>query len=195
LYEDIDLENLSNAELSLLSLLQEQPLHAYEIEQVIEERNIRYWTDLGFSSIYRILSKLESEGLLESQLRPPEGRGPARNVFHITAIGKKIWKQAALNTLAHPIRQYSSFLLGLDNLGELPSDEALQSIGNYLSDQKSLHDQLTKMVAAHPLREDFFIEVFFDYILNQLTSEINWLQDLCNKLEVFYQNNLTKGEK
>ena len=183
------MENITNAELSLLSLLQEQPMHAYEIEQVIEERNIRYWTELGFSSIYRILSKLESEGLLESPLQPPEGRGPARKVFHLTAIGKEAWKQTALNSLAHPTRQYSSFLLGLDNLGELPPAEALQSIGNYLSDQKSLQEQLTKMVSVHPLREDFFIQVFFDYLLNQLTAEINWLQGLYEKLEGFYQNN------
>ena len=62
---------ISNAELALLSLIAEQPRHAYEIEQVIEERNIRYWTELGFSSIYRILSKLEESGWLAGQMQPP----------------------------------------------------------------------------------------------------------------------------
>ena len=51
---------ISNAELALLSLIVEQPRHAYEIEQVIEERNMRYWTEIGFSSIYRLLSKQEN---------------------------------------------------------------------------------------------------------------------------------------
>ena len=189
------MENISNAELSLLSLIQERPLHAYEIEQVIEARNIRYWTDLGFSSIYRILSKLESSGLLKSQLHPPEGRGPARKVFHITESGKKAWKQAALNTLAHPTHQYSSFMLGLDNLGELPSSEAIQSIRNNLSNQKIAFDQLEKMVDAHPLRENFFINIFFDYLLDHHASEIKWLQGLCTQLEQFNQNNNQKEKK
>ena len=55
--------HVSNAEFTLLSLLKEQPRHAYEIEQVIEERNMRDWTEIGFSSIYRLLSKLEGSWL------------------------------------------------------------------------------------------------------------------------------------
>ena len=71
---------ISNAELALLSLIVEQPRHAYEIEQVIEERNMRYWTEIGFSSIYRLLAKLEEASWLSGQLQPPEGRGPARGL-------------------------------------------------------------------------------------------------------------------
>ena len=42
---------LTPAELTILGLLEEQPRHGYELEQVIEERGIRQWTALGFSSI------------------------------------------------------------------------------------------------------------------------------------------------
>jgi DNA-binding PadR family transcriptional regulator len=43
---------MTNAELAILSLVAEQPRHGYEIEQVIEEREMREWTEIGFSSIY-----------------------------------------------------------------------------------------------------------------------------------------------
>ena len=46
---------LTNAELAILSLIVEQPRHGYEIEQVIEQRGMREWTDVGFSSIYYLL--------------------------------------------------------------------------------------------------------------------------------------------
>jgi len=179
---------ISNAELALLSLIAEQPRHAYEIEQVIEERNIRYWTELGFSSIYRILSKLEESGWLDGQMQPPEGRGPARKVYHLTSAGKKVWQQAALDNLAKPVRKYSSFLLGLDNLSELPPDEALGAVHINLTDQQSIYQQLSLAYENHPLREDFFISNFFDYILNQLAADIKWLQDFSERLETHYQS-------
>lgn len=179
--------SVSNSELALLSLIAEQPRHAYEIEHVIESRNMRYWTEIGFSSIYRILAKLERNGWLSGTLQPPEGRGPARKVYHLTPLGKSAWQQAALQTLAKPARRYSPFLLGLDNLGSLPPWEAQKAVRSYLEDQQRVHDQLHAAVEAHPLREDFFIGIFFDYMLNQLKAEIEWLQVLTQRLDAHYK--------
>jgi len=174
--------DISNAELALLSLIAEQPRHAYDIERVIEERNMRSWTEIGFSSIYRILTKLEGSGWLSAEMHPPEGRGPARKVYQLTPAGKKAWQQAALHNLAKPERKYSSFLLGLDNLGALPLEGALAAVQNYLTDQQSIYDQLNLAVENHPLKDDFYIGIFFDYLLTQLASEIKWLETLAEQL-------------
>ena len=56
---------MTNAEFAILSLIVEQPRHGYEIEQVIEERGMRNWTEVGFSSIYYILNKLEIQFISE----------------------------------------------------------------------------------------------------------------------------------
>ena len=61
---------MTNAELAILSLIAEVPSHGYKIEQTIETRGMREWTEIGFSSIYYLLKKLEKAGLMESQLRP-----------------------------------------------------------------------------------------------------------------------------
>jgi DNA-binding PadR family transcriptional regulator len=182
------MEGISNAELALLCLLAEKPRHAYEIEQVIEARNMRDWTEIGFSSIYRILSKLEESGWLTGGMLPPEGRGPARKVYTLTTTGKKAWQQAALHNLAKPDRKFSSFLLGLDSLGALPAEEALDAVRTYLTDQQTIYDQLIQAVENHPMREDFYIGVFFDYLLNQLAAEIEWLKGLIGRLEIHYQH-------
>ena len=62
---------MTNAELAILSLIAEQPRHGYDIEQIIEARGMRDWTEIGFSSIYYLLNKLEKAGLIESQLQQP----------------------------------------------------------------------------------------------------------------------------
>ena len=53
---------MTNTELAILGLIAEQPRHGYQIEQVIEERGMRNWTEIGFSSIYYLLKKLEKAG-------------------------------------------------------------------------------------------------------------------------------------
>ncbi|HUV26505.1 MAG TPA: PadR family transcriptional regulator, partial [Anaerolineales bacterium] len=62
---------MTNAELAILSLIAEQPRHGYDIEQVIEARGMREWTEIGFSSIYYLLNKLEKDGMIESHLQQP----------------------------------------------------------------------------------------------------------------------------
>ena len=106
---------MTNAELAILSLVAEQPMHGYQIEQVIEQRGMREWTEIGFSSIYYLLKKLEGKKLVEGQLEETE-RGPARKVYHITQAGECALPTAMIEALSEPQRQYSNFPLGLGNL-------------------------------------------------------------------------------
>ena len=85
----------TQSELALLSLLAEQPYHGYELEHVIEARGMREWTEIGFSSIYYLLKKLEGDGWIESRLEEG-GRGPARKVYAITSGGREQLRAAIL---------------------------------------------------------------------------------------------------
>ena len=58
---------LTDAQLLVLGLVAEMPRHGYELEQVIEQRGMREWTQIGFSSIYFVLGKLEKLGLVASE--------------------------------------------------------------------------------------------------------------------------------
>jgi DNA-binding PadR family transcriptional regulator len=58
---------VTNAELAVLSLVVERPRHGYDVELTIAERGMRDWTDVGFSSIYYLLGKLEKAGLIEGR--------------------------------------------------------------------------------------------------------------------------------
>jgi len=87
---------MTNAEMAILSLIVERSRHGYEIEQVIEEREMRNWTEVGFSSIYYILNNLEEKGLVVGQLEKPIGKGPARKVYHITTVGLEAYQQVTV---------------------------------------------------------------------------------------------------
>ena len=122
---------LTDAELVILSLICEEPLHGYQIEQQITQRNMRAWTDLSTSSIYYILQRLREKGLIEQTATQPPHKGVPRKIYQITPAGEDTWKEATLQALSHPKITYTNFLIGLHNLWNIPPGEALEAVKTY----------------------------------------------------------------
>ncbi len=159
----------TNAELAVLTLLAEQPMHGYQIEQTIAARGMREWTDIGFSSIYYILEKLRSRSCVESRLEQAVGKGPARQIFSLTSAGREVFRQAALNALACPSRTFSNFQLGLSALPMLGREESLKALRSYQSFLKNKHRDLVEKKAGFGPSLPWNITALFDLDLAQLS--------------------------
>jgi len=174
---------MTNAELALLGLIVEQPLHGYQIEQIIEHRGMRDWTEIGFSSIYYLLKKLEGKGLIQRERQPSPGSGgPDRKIYHTTEAGQKAWYQASLDCLREPDRKAGSILLGLAALPYLPNDEVVQALQQNLDRmrKRELHIN-TRSAAQQPLPPH--VDAMFDYSLKMIQSEMQWIDKLIQDLE------------
>ena len=172
---------MTNAELAVLSLVVETPRHAYEVEQVIAERGMREWTDVGFSSIYYLLGKMERAGLVEGHSDDSASKGPARRVYLPTAKGFSIWTEASLAALSTP-QAKMPFLLGLANLAGLPADRALEAAR---ACQTALDERLR---AVREKRRSVgeverFVDEVFDYSEESLRSGRDWVAGFVKRLE------------
>jgi DNA-binding PadR family transcriptional regulator len=175
-------ETLTDAELVILSLICEQPMHGYQIEQAITQRNMRAWTDLSSSSIYYILGRLGEKGFIERSQDQTFATGVPRKVYHITPAGKSQWHKSTLQALAQPKFTYTNFLMGLHNLWGIPVEEALQAVRTYrdwlAGDLQRQRDELGK------LGESFFpLDVLFEYGFVLGDAELTFLADLITRLE------------
>ncbi len=172
---------MTNAELAILSLVAERPRHGYEIEQVIEHRGMRDWTELGFSSIYYLLKKLERDGLIESRLEPA-GRGPARRVYQAIPAGYQALETAVLDVLSTPQRAYPPLQLGLANLPVVDTEQALAALKHYCA---ALAERLAhvreRRVAQQPL--PYFVDAMFDHSVSLIEAELAWAGRLIARLE------------
>jgi DNA-binding PadR family transcriptional regulator len=92
---------ISNAEAALLGLLSEQPMYPYQIEQQIKYRDMRFWTELSLSSIYKLLQKLEKDALvIRKDEISPENR--LRKLYTISDKGKKLLEEKIEALLSEP---------------------------------------------------------------------------------------------
>ncbi len=73
-------------ELCVLSLLKRQDCYGYEISEYLSKR-----IDIADGTVYPILRKLKSEGLLTTYLQEESG-GPPRKYYSLTALGRTAYE-------------------------------------------------------------------------------------------------------
>jgi len=167
---------MTDAELTILSLVAETPRYGYEIQQVIDERGLREWLTIGFSSLYYILNKLERQNMLTGQLQP-DGRGPARKVYSITEAGRGILQTAVSDLLRQPRSLGSGFELGLVNLRSLKPRQVYIVLRHHQTDLKLGLEQVEKAWERH--QEDHpegdHITALYTHSIAMMRAELEWM--------------------
>ncbi|MCB9452307.1 MAG: helix-turn-helix transcriptional regulator [Anaerolineaceae bacterium] len=167
---------MTDAELSILSLVAEGPRYGYELQQIIDERGIREWLTIGFSSIYYILNKLEQQKLLTGMLYP-EGRGPARKVYEITDAGRGVLQTAIAELLREPRALGSGFELGLANLGALKPAHVYRVLRHHQADLKIRLDTVRHAWGRHQEENhgDDHIRALYTHSIAMMQAELEWM--------------------
>src|SRR6185437_14992740 len=80
---------LTIPDLVVLSLLAERPMHGYDVNSTLEERQIRDWAPVSRPQIYYSLDKLLELGLTKTARDEKRAAGPERRVFETTANGRE----------------------------------------------------------------------------------------------------------
>lgn len=163
------------AQLAILGLLVEQPLHGYGIERLIEERGMRNWTPIGFSSIYQMLDQLVQNGWAEVAIEPAPARGKERRVHHITDDGRRHWETQALSALADVDADPGSVLMALSGLPFLDPAAATEGLEQRAYGLDSRLDELHRdLAAACPVPPH--VEAMFSFVESRLTGERDWVR-------------------
>ena len=125
---------------------------------------MREWTEIGFSSIYYLLKKLEQKKLITSRTEISAGRGPARKVYRITVKGNKSCHDETLDVLEIPHRCYPPLQLGLANFPIVQTSVALDALSKH---HLGLIEHL-RHIQSHKEQQQplpYFVEAMFDYSL------------------------------
>ncbi|WP_433303883.1 PadR family transcriptional regulator [Actinoplanes sp. CA-030573] len=163
---------LTQSELVVLGLIIEQPQHGYDLEKIIEVRGIRQWTEIGFSSIYYLLSKLEKRGLIHAS--EASGAATSRRVFHATKRGRETAARCTLALIQELLPVAHPLLVGVSNLALISESDYRKAIRERLAQIDARiaavkHAEWTQAPLGMPARE------VFSYSLSLLEAERSWL--------------------
>ena len=157
----------------------EQDRHGYDIERIIAERGMRSWTDIGFSSIYYLLGKLEKAGLVTSPASDIKSK--ARKFYTITAKGITACAEATRKTLVES-RVHEPILVGLANSPLLSNTELVQLL-NERRGQNKRGIQETERAKQSQGHLPVFVQAIFDYSIYKLMAETKWIEATIKKLK------------
>ena len=162
---------LTDAELLVLGLVAEMPRHGYELEQVIEQRGMREWTEIGFSSIYFVLGRLEKMRLVRAA-KPV--RAKAKKSYTATDAGREALAAQTLAALSTVRPTHSSLQLGMLHWPMVERDSALAALE---ARGKAVDAELARLgniqIDQQPLPD--YVEALFEYAIGQLRAEADWI--------------------
>ena len=126
---DTTIPPISDADTALLGLLCERAMHPWQLQKTVEDRDMRFWTDLSQSTIYKQLRWLEKQGLVECHQEVGDGR--LRKVYSVTPAGREALLARLRELLSEPQHLKWRIDLGVYNLHLLPADEVLVCLDAY----------------------------------------------------------------
>jgi DNA-binding PadR family transcriptional regulator len=174
---------INEREAAILGLLCENPLYGYTIEKIIEERGMRHWTDIGFSSIYYVLKRLEGRNFIESSCQQQENK-PSRKVYTITGSGRQILKEKTMSLLSQSRRIASPFDLGLAHLHLLSDEEAVACLMDRVTALQTAIDRVKSHQDHHRKnKRPYFIIALSDHALAHLRTEKRWVETFIEEIK------------
>lgn len=168
---------------SILALLDEEPMHGYEIHQKLNQlAGIDKIWNLKQSLMYSKLERLESSGYIEQTPSTETSTLPARIVFKLTPTGK----QSLLDWISSPVQKARDMRMNF--LGKLiiarryGTDQALDLISKQREVCQRWYDHLLKELPEN--NQENLDELFVhSYRLYRDRATLHWLDYLEEQLK------------
>jgi DNA-binding PadR family transcriptional regulator len=114
--------------LSVLNLLNERPMHPYEMRSLMRERRHDRAFRIRESSVYDTVARLADRGFIEPVEVNREGRRPERTVYAITEAGRDELMAWLWELTSEPASEYPAFAAPLMFIYALGRDRAIAAL-------------------------------------------------------------------
>lgn len=116
---------MATIDLIVLGILKKESLSAYDIQKLVEYRNISKWVKISTPSIYKKVIQLEEKGYVKSTM-VKEGKMAEKAVYSLTETGKQAFEALMLEIASKPIHIFLDLNAVIVNLSSLtPENQTL----------------------------------------------------------------------
>lgn len=169
--------------LAVLSLLNERPMHPYEVSAVMRQRELATVIKLNFGTLYSVIEALQREELIAPVGTQREGRYPERTVYATTESGKSELFNWLRSLLSVPTSEFTQFAAALAFLGNLPPVEVAALLEEYVRHLQQEMDKARAILErAARLEIDRLFLVEDEYTLAMLQTRFSFIQRLIDEI-------------
>lgn len=169
--------------LAVLSMLTEEPMHAYRMQQLIKERHKDDVVNVSQrTSLYQTIQRLTRDGLVEVESTERAENRPERTTYRITRPGRdtlRAWLYAMLSTPAGEFPEFPAALSFLPNLSPERAIAALAERADRLAERVAALSEEMRQASAFVPRL-FLIET--EYQQRVVEAELAYVRGLLDDL-------------
>jgi DNA-binding PadR family transcriptional regulator len=170
--------------LAVLSYLTERPMHAYELNGLLKERDAARTFKLSYGALYGVVGQLAEAGLIRASGTGQRGRLPKHTVYELTDAGRAEMRAWLAELLSQPRHEYPAFAAALSLVVVLPPGEVTSllrtRLGRVVAAVAEIRGQRDATVATgvHPV---FLVED--DYRIALLEAEASFITSFLAKID------------
>lgn len=138
---------MATIDLIVLGMLKKEALSAYDIQKLVEYRNISKWVKISTPSIYKKVIQLEEKGYIKSEM-VKEGKMPEKAVYSLTEAGEREFEHLMVKIASNPVRIFLDFNAVIVNLTSLSPEKQQACLTEIESNIKNLKSYLEENIAS-----------------------------------------------
>lgn len=132
---------MATIDLIVLGILKRESLSAYDIQKLVEYRNISKWVKISTPSIYKKVIQLEEKGYITST-QVKDGKMPEKAVYTLTDSGNSQFEKLMIEISLKPIHIFLDFNAVIVNLDSLSRENQKVCLANIEDNIKTLKSYL-----------------------------------------------------
>ena len=170
--------------ISVLALLNERPMHAYEMYQLLITRRNDLIVKVRPGSLYHTVERLAGQNYVRATGTERAGNRPERTTYEITPEGKDALTRRVESGLEKYVYEYPLFPVVLSEAHNLEADAAVLRFRRRVADLDDWLADLDLALAAaraEGVQERYWMTA--DYIRKQIASEREWLATTIERIE------------
>ncbi|HWK93643.1 MAG TPA: PadR family transcriptional regulator [Luteimicrobium sp.] len=175
---------LSSIALIVLGLLDEGPLHPYEILRIMRKHRDDLRVPVSVGSIYHAVERLEREGYVVPLATGREGARPERTTYEITDAGRDEHRRRTRELLRTVQPEYPAFDVGLGQADALEADEVVALLRERLDtvrDEQAAYDAALRSIVARGVPRRHLLDALYE--LEQRATQIAWIERTVAEIE------------
>ncbi|SFB33088.1 PadR family transcriptional regulator [Clostridium frigidicarnis] len=136
---------MATIDLIVLGILKKESLSAYDIQKLVEYRNISKWVKISTPSIYKKVIQLEKKGYVKGTM-VKEGKMAEKAVYSLTNAGEIEFEKLMLGIASKPINIFLDFNAVIVNLNNLSLENQKVCLSDIENNVKILKSQIEENI-------------------------------------------------
>lgn len=163
--------------ISVLALLEENPMHPYEMYQLLMNRHEDELVKIKPGSLYHTVARLAEQELVVAEGTDRAGNRPERTTYRITGTGTAALRDRIADILRRPVQEYPIFPVALAEAHNLPVGEVttlLRERITWIEGRLAEYDALREWARSREVPRRFWAVI--DYVAALTATEAEWLR-------------------